>query len=111
MILEFKLAELIPILVKRGAITSEEGFAFCVFYDLLNHDLKQRERVLLEKRDYYSHSRKPYKKRTITKMLNQPSFLNKIEYDYLNNILPYIETHSLFSILKSKSKEWKIHKA
>ncbi len=95
---KLKIAQLARILVNRGSIDKEEYFSFILMPGLLKYSLEE----IAYKKSHLLNSRIDYVRRAMTKIFYQQGFLNRIEYDYCNNLLTYAKNHSLISILRSK---------
>ncbi len=95
---KLKVGQLATILVNRNAINNEEYFSLVLMDDLLKFPKEKWDYILNNKLSFGID----YIKRALVKMLYQPGFVDKIEFDYYNNILPYVEKHSLISLWLTK---------
>ena len=91
----FKLTQIVRILSNRGAISREEYFAFVMFNKIQNIPRNKWDFIISNQPSF----RVDYVERAKTKMLYQPGFLQQIEFDYNNNLIPYLKKSRLFSIL------------
>jgi len=95
---KLKVSQLARILVNRNTISREEYFSLLLMPDLLRYSLEE----IAYKKCHLLNSRIDYVRRAMTKIFYQQGFLDRIEYNYYNNLLPYARNHSLISILRSK---------
>lgn len=99
----FKITKLMYLLRNRGAINNEEAVGLLVVNTLNDFKPNEREEIL-NSRKFLMYTGKPLFRRAMKKIFYEHCFFEKAEFDYYNNVLPYLRTHSLISILRVSKK-------